>query len=157
MAMSVVIMNGPSLNLLGVREPEIYGRTTLAEIEEICRARADRLGLSIALFGQTNYEGQMIDWIHLAREIGASVIINPGSWASSSTAIADGLKILQRPVMEVHLSNIHRRGIFQHGSLVSQTATGIIAGLGYHGYLLAMDALAEKVAMPHAGTARKAT
>lgn len=142
----IVVLNGPSLNLLGVREPEIYGRTTLVEIEAACRRRAEERGITIELFGQTNHEGQMIDWIHHAREVGACAIINPGAWSSSSLAIADGLKVLQQPVIEVHLSNVHRREIFQQGSLVSKVATGVVAGLGHRGYLYAIDALADLVA-----------
>jgi len=141
----LVVLNGPSLNLLGVREPEIYGSTTLAEIETACRKRASDRGMSVELFGQTNHEGQMIDWIHHAREIGACAIINPGAWASSSAAIADSLKILQQPVIEVHLSNVHKREIFSHGSLLSKVATGVVAGLGYRGYLYAIDALADRL------------
>ncbi|WP_200944702.1 MULTISPECIES: type II 3-dehydroquinate dehydratase [unclassified Aureimonas] len=141
----VFVLNGPSLNLLGVREPEVYGSTTLAQIEEASRQRAESRGLTIPLFGQSNYEGQLIDWIHQAREAKACVIINPGAWATTSVALADSLKVLDKPVIEVHLSNIHRREGFQHGSLVSKFATGVVAGLGHRGYLYAVDALADLV------------
>jgi 3-dehydroquinate dehydratase-2 len=143
MAPKFVVLNGPSLNLLGTREPEIYGRTTLSEIEAMCRDQAAKRGLHLEFFRQTNHEGNLIDWVHEARAADAAIAINPGAWATTSAAIADAVKISTKPVVEVHISNIHRREGFQHGSLVSKFATGVIAGLGYRSYLYAVDALAD--------------
>src|SRR5690606_30497163 len=143
MASRIAVLNGPSLNLLGTREPEVYGRTTLAEIEEMCRARAGDRELALEFFGQTNHEGDLIGWVHDAWAANAAVIINPGAWMTTSAAIADTLKICREPVIEVHLSNVHRREGFQQGSLVSKTADAVIAGLGYRGYLYAIDAIAD--------------
>lgn len=146
MQKTLVVLNGPSLNLLGTREPDVYGTTTLAEIERMCRERASARNVQLEFFRQTNHEGVFIDWVHETRTLDAALIINPGAWMSTSVAIADSLKILQQPVVEVHLSNVHRREGFQHASLVSKTATGVIAGLGFRGYLLAVDALADLMA-----------
>ncbi|MEI5680767.1 type II 3-dehydroquinate dehydratase [Mesorhizobium sp. CCNWLW179-1] len=143
MAPKFVILNGPSLNLLGTREPEIYGRTTLSEIEAMCRDRAAQRGLHMEFFRQSNHEGNLIDWIHEARAADAAIAINPGAWATTSAAIADAVKISTKPVVEIHISNIHRREGFQHGSLVSKFATGVIAGLSYRSYLYAVDAIAD--------------
>lgn len=143
MASRIFVINGPSLNLLGTREPEVYGQTTLTEIEEMCRARAAARQLELKFFGQTNHEGDLIGWVHDAWAANAAVIINPGAWMTTSAAIADTLKICQEPVIEVHLSNVHRREGFQQGSLISKTAHAVIAGLGHKGYLYAIDALAD--------------
>jgi 3-dehydroquinate dehydratase-2 len=143
MASKIVVLNGPSLNLLGSREPEVYGSTTLDEIEAICRERAAQRKLDLHFFRQTNHEGVLIDWIHEARAAGAAIVINPGSWATTSVAIADALKISDAPVIEVHISNIHRREAFRHESYVSKVAKGVIAGLGYRSYLYAVDAIAD--------------
>lgn len=143
MGSSIVVLNGPSLNLLGSREPEVYGTTTLQDIEAMCRERASRQGLDVCFFRQTNHEGFLIDWIHEARSLGAAVIINPGAWASTSVAIADALKIVEKPVIEVHISNIHSREAFRHASYVSRVAKGVIAGLGFRSYLYAIDAIAD--------------
>lgn len=142
MAGKVAILNGPSLNLLGTREPAIYGLTTLNEIEELCRQRAADRDLEVAFFRQTNHEGHLIDWVHEARTLNAAVVINPGAWMGTSMAIADSLKIIERPVVEVHISNVHRREGLPH-SLVSKVATAVIAGLGHRGYLHAVDAVAD--------------
>lgn len=143
MGSSIVVLNGPSLNLLGSREPEVYGTTTLQDIEAMCRERALRQGLDVCFFRQTNHEGFLIDWIHEARSLGAAVIINPGAWASTSVAIADALKIVEKPVIEVHISNIHSREAFRHVSYVSRVAKGVVAGLGFRSYLYAIDAIAD--------------
>lgn len=143
MVSSIVILNGPSLNLLGSREPDVYGTTTLQDIEVMCRDRAAGHDLQLVFFRQTNHEGFLIDWIHEARSIGAAVVINPGAWATTSVAIADALNISEQPVIEVHISNIHSRESFRHASHVSRVAKGVIAGLGFRSYLYAIDAVAD--------------
>ena len=142
---TILILNGPNLNLLGVREPDTYGSETLADIEEACIERASALGLAIE-FRQSNHEGQLIDWIQEARETAHGIVINPGGYSHSSIAILDALRAAELPVIEVHLSNIHRREAFRHRSYVSQAATGVICGLGGQGYVLALEAMARIVA-----------
>jgi len=139
---TILILNGPNLNLLGVREPETYGRDTLADIEEACMERGSVLGLTVD-FRQTNTEGQLVEWIQEARENADGVIINPAGYTTTSVAILDALLAAEMPIIEVHLSNIHRREAFRHDSLVSRAATGVICGLGAHGYLLALEAMAR--------------
>ncbi len=141
-APSVLILNGPNLNLLGTREPEIYGRTTLADIEAECRRHAGRLGLA-AECRQSNGEGQLVDWIQEARGGHAAIVINPGAYSHTSIAILDALQAAGLPVIEVHLSNIHKRETFRQHSYVSQAAMGVICGFGAQGYLMALDALAR--------------
>lgn len=141
---TILVLNGPNLNLLGIREPEIYGRDTLADIEEACLERAAGLGLSLD-FRQSNHEGQLIDWIQEARETADGLVINPGGYTHSSLAIHDALKAAELPIIEVHLSNIHRRETFRHHSFISLAATGVICGLGAHGYVLALEAMARLV------------
>ncbi len=141
-APSVLILNGPNLNLLGTREPEIYGRTTLADIEAQCRARAGELGLSVEC-RQSNGEGQLVDWIQEARGSRAAIVINPGGYSHTSIAILDALQAADLPVVEVHLSNIHKRETFRQHSYVSKAAQGVICGFGAQGYLMALDALAR--------------
>jgi 3-dehydroquinate dehydratase-2 len=138
----VYILNGPNLNLLGEREPEVYGYTTLAGIEKMCAAQASAHGLSIT-FRQSNHEGEIVDQIQEARTSGSAVIINPAGYGHTSIAILDSLQTLAVPVIEVHLSNIHRRDAYRNHSYVSKAATGIIMGLGAQGYLRAVDAVAE--------------
>lgn len=140
MATRVYILNGPNLNLLGTREPEVYGRTTLGEIESACRSVAADHGIEIR-FLQSNYEGELIDWIHEALGEGASILINPAALTHTSIAIRDALSACVAPVVEVHLSNIHRREPFRHLSYVSPVATGVICGFGAHGYILGLEAL----------------
>jgi 3-dehydroquinate dehydratase II len=142
---TILILNGPNLNLLGVREPETYGSDTLSDIEEACLERAASLGLAIE-FRQSNHEGQLVDWIQEARGSAHGIVINPGGYTHSSVAILDALKASDLPVIEVHLSNIHRRESFRHRSLVSLAATGVICGLGAQGYVLALEAMANLVA-----------
>ena len=142
---TILILNGPNLNLLGVREPETYGSDTLADIEEACLERAAALGIAID-FRQSNHEGQLVDWIQEARESADGIVINPGGYTHSSVAILDALKASDLPVIEVHISNIFRRERFRHRSYVSLAATGVICGLGTQGYLLALDAMARLIA-----------
>jgi 3-dehydroquinate dehydratase II len=139
------VLNGPNLNLLGVREPQIYGHTTLAQIEQACRRVAGELGFGCE-FRQSNHEGVLVDWLHEARERAAAVAINPAGLSFRSIPLLDALKALDRPIAEVHLSNIHRREpLYQH-SLVSLAATGVICGFGAFGYELALRALAQRLA-----------
>jgi len=141
---TILVLNGPNLNLLGVREPATYGRDTLADIEEACLERAAVLDLTVD-FRQSNHEGQLVEWIQEARENADGIIINPAGYTTTSVALLDALKAVELPVIEVHISNIHRREQFRHNSLVSQAARGVICGLGAHGYLLALDAIARIV------------
>lgn len=138
----IYILNGPNLNLLGVREPEVYGTTTLPQIEKMCADQAKRHGLSI-VFRQSNREGEIVDHLQEARTSGSSVIINPAGYGHTSIAILDAIQALAIPVIEVHLSNIHRREPYRNHSYVSKGATGIVMGLGAQGYLRAVDAVAE--------------
>jgi 3-dehydroquinate dehydratase II len=135
------ILNGPNLNLLGSREPEIYGKTTLAQIEKSCRARAKAHGYSI-LFAQSNKEGELVEMIQAARTGASAVILNAAAYTHTSVAVLDALKMLSIPVIEVHLSNPARREDFRHKSYVAMGATGTIAGFGLNSYLLALDAAA---------------
>lgn len=137
MAKPIFILNGPNLNLLGLRQPEIYGRQTLEDVAEACGALAEELGLAIR-FQQSNHEGQLVDWIQEARAAAAGVVINPGAYTHTSVAILDALNAFDGPVIEVHISNIHKREAFRHHSYVSLRAEGVIAGFGTEGYLLAL-------------------
>ena len=141
---TVFILNGPNLNLLGVRDPSIYGHDTLGDIEERCTARAAALGLEID-FRQTNHEGQIVDWIQEARESADGIILNAGALTHTSVAVLDALAAAELPVVEVHLSNIFRRESFRHHSFVSLAANGVICGLGTQGYELALDAMARLI------------
>jgi 3-dehydroquinate dehydratase-2 len=136
------VLNGPNLNRLGKREPEIYGKTTLSEVEAICR---DAAGDWAVEFRQTNSEERMIDWIHEAIDHGAAIIINPAGWTFTSIAILDALKMFGGPIIEFHISNIHRREAIYHKSLVSMTATAVMAGLGAEGYRTAVGAVRDLV------------
>ena len=140
----VHILNGPNLNLLGTREPEKYGRRTLADIEESCRQHAQALGLTVVC-RQSNHEGALIDWIHAARTDASGIIINPGAYSHTSVALMDALLTCAIPVVEVHLTNIHRRDAFRHHSYVSLAATGVICGLGADGYLAALTFLGNSL------------
>ena len=142
MARDVFILNGPNLNLLGMREPAVYGAGTLADVEAACRAKAEALGFSRVEFRQTNHEGVLIDWIHEAGAAKAGVVINPGAYTHTSIALHDAIKGTGVRLIEVHLSNVHARESFRHHSFVSPVATGVIVGLGPTGYLLALEALA---------------
>ena len=138
----IYILNGPNLNLLGEREPEVYGYTTLAQIGKMCAAQAAQYGLA-TVFHQSNREGEIVDQIQEARTSGSAVIINPAGYGHTSVAILDSILALKIPVIEVHLSNIHRRDPFRAHSYVSKGATCIVMGLGAQGYLRAVDAVAE--------------
>jgi 3-dehydroquinate dehydratase II len=138
----IYILNGPNLNLLGEREPEVYGTTTLAQIGKMCADQAAQYGLA-TVFPQSNREGEIVDQLQEARTSGCGVIINPAGYGHTSVAILDAILALKIPVIEVHLSNLHRRDPFRSHSYVSKGATGIIMGLGAQGYLRAIDAIAE--------------
>ena len=136
----VFILNGPNLNLLGEREPHIYGSTTLAEIEARCRTRTEARGLTQD-FRQTNFEGVLIESVHEARKTAAGIIINPAGLTFTSIALLDALKMFDGPKIELHISNVHKREEIYHNSLVSKTATAVMAGLGPSGYEMAVDAM----------------
>ncbi|WP_187969584.1 type II 3-dehydroquinate dehydratase [Aquibium microcysteis] len=139
----VFVLNGPNLNRLGTREPEIYGRTTLAQVEAMCRAAAGGMPVE---FRQSNREGDIIDWVHEAIDRpAAGIVINPAAFSFTSIAILDALKMFPRPIIELHISNIHRREEIYHRSLVSRVATAVIAGLGPSGYGIAITAMRELV------------
>ena len=144
MSKLIYILNGPNLNLLGKREPEIYGTKTLEDVEKACVAKAAELGCQAQCF-QSNFEGQLVDWIHEARENAAAIVINPGAYSHTSIALLDGLTAFEGPVIEVHISNIHQRESFRHHSYVSLRANGVIVGLGAQGYDLAIQAAAELI------------
>ena len=134
------VLNGPNLNRLGAREPAIYGSATLADIETACREEAKPHRI---VFRQSNAEGQLVEWIHEAVDAARGIVINPAGYSFTSIAILDALKMFDGPIVEVHLSNIHRREAIYHRSLVSTVATGVIAGLGAPGYRLAIRAVVE--------------
>jgi len=137
MSKKIVVLNGPNLNLLGKREPEIYGYETLDDVESECTGLAIEFGLTV-LFQQSNHEGQLVDWIQTARDEADGIVINPGAYSHTSIAILDALQAFAGPVLEVHVSNIHKRESFRHHSYVSQRADGVIAGFGVEGYSLAI-------------------
>ena len=139
----LLVLNGPNLNLLGVRDPQQYGTTTLVDIEQAVRRRASGAGFEVD-FRQSNHEGELVEWIQQARGSAAAVIINPAAYSHTSIAIRDALETLDCPIIEVHLSNIHAREPFRHHSHVSAVATGVIAGLGAQGYELAVEAVARR-------------
>ncbi len=138
---TILVLNGPNLNLLGVREPQTYGRETLADIEEACLERAAALDLAVD-FRQSNHEGQLIDWIQEARESADGIVLNAGGYSHSSVAILDALRAAELPVIEVHLSNIFAREPYRHRSYISAVARGVICGFGAQSYVLALDAIA---------------
>lgn len=141
----IAVLNGPNLNLLGTRQPEIYGATTLDDVEALCAETAEELGLAID-FRQTNGEGELITWVQECRGRAAGIVINPAGYSHTSVALMDALAAVDLPVVEVHISNIHRREEFRHHSFVSRVAAGVICGLGVQGYALALRAMAELVA-----------
>ena len=140
----ILVLNGPNLNLLGTREPEVYGTDTLADIEKRVRQRAKDQALDID-FRQSNHEGELVDWIQEARSSCAGIIINPAAYTHTSVAILDALKACDIPVIELHLSNPHARERFRSRSFISRVATGVICGFGAHGYRLALEAMAKLV------------
>jgi 3-dehydroquinate dehydratase II len=144
---SVLVLNGPNLNLLGTRKPEVYGSTTLVDVEKMCHDTASQLGLDLE-FRQSNHEGQLIDWIHAAgaevkagNSIGA--VFNPGAFTHTSVALHDAIEGASLPVIELHISNVHQREEFRHRSYISPVARGIIVGFGVRGYVLAINGLYE--------------
>nr|WP_245214278.1 type II 3-dehydroquinate dehydratase [Pararoseomonas indoligenes] len=137
----IVVLNGPNLNLLGTREPEKYGTATLDDVEALCAEAAEELGLAID-FRQTNLEGELISWVQECRGSAAGIIINPAGYSHTSIALMDALLAVDLPVVEVHITNIHRREAFRHLSYVSRAAVGVICGLGVGGYALALRAIA---------------
>jgi 3-dehydroquinate dehydratase-2 len=144
MSKTIYIINGPNLNLLGKRQPEIYGRDTLADVEAACAKVGQESGLSARLM-QSNAEGELIGWIHEARGKAQGIIINPGAYTHTSIAILDALNAFEGPVLEVHVSNVHKREAFRHHSYVSLRADGVIAGFGVEGYALAMRRMGSLV------------
>ncbi len=144
MTPTIYVLNGPMLNLLGTREPEIYGSTTLAGIKKAVTARAKRAGLRV-IFRQSNHEGELVDWVQEARAKAAGVIINAAAFTHTSVALLDALRALDKPIIEVHLSNPQQRERYRRHSFVSEVATGVICGLKDHGYLLAIDAMAKLI------------
>ena len=142
MARMIFMLNGPNLNLLGKRQPELYGNETLHDIARDCDLSADQLGLTLTHL-QSNHEGQLIDWIHQARQDAEGIIMNPGAFSHSSIAILDALNTFDGPILEVHISNIHKRESFRHHSYVSLRAEGLIAGFGSDGYQIAVEHMAK--------------
>src|SRR5579863_446586 len=145
MSRTVFVLNGPNLNLLGKRQPHIYGHETLADVERDCRALAATLKLEL-VFRQSNREYEIIDWIHEARDTAAGLVINPAAFTHTSVAVLDALNTFDHPVIEVHISNVHKRERFRHHSYVSLRADGVIAGLGVQGYGLAIERAAKMLA-----------
>lgn len=144
MAKHVLVLNGPNLNMLGKREPAIYGAQTLADVETLCRAAGNDFDLVID-FRQSNHEGELVTWIQEALGTADGILINPGAYSHTSVAIYDALKAVALPVAEVHISNIHQREAFRHHSYVSAVAFGVICGFGTLGYRLALEAMAQKL------------
>lgn len=140
----VFVLNGPNLNMLGLREPEIYGQETLADVQQVCEAAGARLGFPID-FRQTNIEGELVSWIQGARGVACGLVINAAAYTHTSVAIHDAIKASGLPAVEVHLTNVYKREPFRHKSFVSGVATGVICGFGGYGYVLALEALSRIV------------
>jgi 3-dehydroquinate dehydratase-2 len=138
----IAVLNGPNLNMLGLRQPEVYGAATLDDVEQLCAETAESLGLAID-FRQTNGEGELVSWVQECRGRAAGVVINPAGYTNTSIALMDALLACELPVIEVHVTNIHKREEFRHHSYVSRVALGVIAGLGIRGYALALQAMAD--------------
>ncbi len=141
---SVLILNGPNLNLLGTRQPEVYGSTTLADIEAMCLAHGEAIDLKVS-FAQSNHEGALVDAIHAARGAHDGIILNAGAYTHTSIALMDAIASVELPAIELHLSNVHAREDFRHVSYIAKACVGIICGFGAQGYVLAMDAMKAKV------------
>ena len=144
MSRLVYVLNGPNLNLLGKRQPQIYGHETLADVERDCRELAEELGMTLR-FHQSNREYELIDWIHEAREDGAGIVINPAAFTHTSVALLDALNTFEGPVIECHISQVHKREAFRHHSYVSLRSDGVIAGFGTQGYLLGLRRIARLI------------
>ena len=144
---TVVVLNGPNLNLLGAREPEVYGRETLADVEQLCRKAAAEGGLSVD-FRQSNHEGVLVDAVHEVRTTAVGLVVNAGALTHSSGALRDALATVEAPVIEVHISNVHAREEFRHHSFLSAVADGVIVGCGTQGYAFAIARIAELTAEP---------
>lgn len=144
MSKTIFVLNGPNLNLLGEREPEIYGSVTLADIRARCVAKAEKLGLVVD-FRQTNFEGELVEQVHQARKDACGIIINPAGYTFTSIALLDSLKMFDGPKIELHISNVHARESIYHNSLISRIATGIMIGFGARGYELAIEAMSAMV------------
>lgn len=142
MSKTIMVLNGPNLNLLGTREPDVYGHTTLADVEAGCVEKARALGYEVD-FRQSNQEGTLVDWIQEARTNCAAIVFNPGAYTHTSIAIMDAIAAVDLPVAEVHISNVHKREAFRHVSYVSKVALGVVAGFGVFGYLMALDGIAD--------------
>jgi 3-dehydroquinate dehydratase-2 len=138
----IAVLNGPNMNMLGLRQPEIYGAATLDDVEQLCAETAEQLGVAID-FRQTNGEGELISWVQECRNRAQGIVINPAGYTSTSIALLDALLAVELPVIEVHITNIHRREQFRHLSYVSLAATGVICGCGIRGYALALTAMAD--------------
>lgn len=141
---TIMIINGPNLNLLGTREPEIYGKETLADIQSLCEKEGKTLGVGVD-FRQSNHEGELVSWVQEAGKAMDGLIVNAGAYTHTSVALLDALLAVKKPIIEVHLSNIYKREEFRHHSYVSRAAAGVICGLGSHGYVLALAALARQL------------
>ncbi|MGM0560006.1 MAG: type II 3-dehydroquinate dehydratase [Pseudomonadota bacterium] len=140
----ILVLNGPNLNLLGTREPDIYGQMTLSELESFCRSSGESLGLEVSC-SQSNHEGELVSWIQQARDSAQGMVLNPAGYSHTSVALRDAIAAVGLPLIEVHLSNIHKRESFRHHSYISAVAEGVICGLGVEGYRLALQALAQKL------------
>ncbi len=140
MTISILVLNGPSLNLLGTRQPEVYGHTTLADVEAMCAEKAKALGIEIEC-RQSNHEGTLVDWIHEAKGRHQGIVLNAGAYTHTSIALMDAIAGVELPVAEVHISNIHQRESFRHLSYLSKVSVGMVCGFGPFGYLMAIDAL----------------
>jgi 3-dehydroquinate dehydratase-2 len=146
----MLILNGPNLNLLGTRQPDVYGRTTLADVEAMCRAHAKTLGVDVE-FAQSNHEGVLVDEIHAARGLHHGIVLNAGAYTHTSIALMDAIISVEVPTIELHLSNVHAREEFRHTSFMSKACIGLICGFGANGYILAMDAMKAHLAMKKTG------
>ena len=144
---TVVVLNGPNLNLLGEREPEVYGHETLADVEALCRKAASLAGLAVD-FRQSNHEGVLVDWVHELRESAAGIVVNAGAYTHTSIALRDALVTVPGPVVEVHLTNVHAREEFRHRSYLADVATAVVAGLGPAGYAAAVEYVATRATRP---------
>jgi 3-dehydroquinate dehydratase II len=147
---TIYILNGPNLNLLGTREPDLYGSATLGDVEKLCRATAARFGLAVE-FRQSNHEGTLVDWIQEAGQNGVGIVINPAGYTTTSVAILDAILAVKPPVIEVHITNIHARESFRHDSYVSRVAKASIIGFGIDGYALAITGLAAMIGVAAKG------